>query len=84
MALSPSEGWGSLVWRKGILREVILPQHRCPPFKVLNAQKRGGFITKEKKFIYPLHTLLQNNSIEHTEVIGHLYGNFFFPFFIFG
>lgn len=58
--------------------EVILPQHQCPVLKVLKAQKRGGFITKEKKFIYPLHTLLQNNSIEHTEVIGHLYGNFFF------
>lgn len=28
--------------------EVILPQHQCPPFKVLNSEKRGGFITKEK------------------------------------
>lgn len=81
--LSPSEGWGSLAWLKGILREVILPQHQYPPFKVLNSQK-GDFITKEKKFIYPLHILLQNNSIEHTDVIGHLYGNFFFPFLIFG
>lgn len=84
VALSASEGWGSLARLKGILREVILAQHQCPPFKVLNSQKGGGFITKEKKFIYPLHTLLQNNSIEHTEVIGHLYGNFFFPFLIFG
>lgn len=25
--------------------------------------------------------MLQNNSIEHTEVIGHLYGNFFFSIF---
>lgn len=39
---------------------------------------------KKKKFIFPLHTLLQNNSVEHTEVIRHLYGNvFFFPFFFF-
>lgn len=28
--------------------EVILPQHQCPGFKVLNAQKHGSFITKEK------------------------------------
>lgn len=48
VALSPSEGWGSLAWLKGILREVILPQHQCLPFKVLNSQK-GGFVTKEKK-----------------------------------
>lgn len=54
-------GGEGFAWLEGIFQVVILSQSQCQPFKVLNSQKHGGFITKEKNLFFTYFVTEQFN-----------------------
>lgn len=70
-------------WLRKLCISLMEPSERCDSTSVPALDFQSSRLTeqlqfynqKKKKIYFPLHTLLQNNSVEHTEVIGHLYGN---------